>query len=805
MTRKATAPPGGITLRPDAEALGAFWGAVAQFHADAVWEVRGPKTKRKGPREFFGTVSGYFTDRRAFIAALRGISGEDAEALYMTLNPVKSALLARAANRLQDAARESTQDSDILWRTTLLIDLDPERPAGISATDAERVAALELRDSIRVYLQEEEGWPDALATTMSGNGGGLLYRIHLPNDQEAMRLIEGVLKVLAAAFNTNAVTVDVSNSNAARLTKIIGTVAAKGDNLPERPWRLTTGAFHPEAQPVPLEALKRVAELAPSDSVRPIPASDNGHSAGRWDLRELLRQAEIGWREKPKPGYRVLQLNRCLTSRDHTDGAALLEFDSGAVAYRCLHNRCAEKRWEDVRGILVSRKTGEAAGIRVENLTDLGNAKRLVARHGRDLRYCHLWRTWLVWDGCLWRKDESGEVVRRAKETALAIYPEAGIPQDEELRKAIAKHAARAEAESRVKAMIALAESEPGIPVAPGDLDRDLWLLNVANGTLDLRTGCLREHRQDDLITKLAPVPFEREAPCPTWERFLAHIFDGNDDLISFIQWGVGYSLTGDTREQCLFIEYGTGSNGKSTKLRILTDLLGDYAQWTPTETLLLKRSGAVTNDLARLRGARFVAAAEAESGRRLAEALVKMITGGDRIVARFLFGEFFEFLPTFKVWLAVNHRPVVRETTLALWRRIRLIPFTVTIPDEQQDKTMTDRLRAELPGILAWAVRGCLAWQREGLGVPDEVRQATSAYQAAMDVMAEFLTECCEQVPSVSATAAELYAAYRTWCESNGERPESQRRFGEALTERGFVRVRSGGVRMWRGLRLRE
>jgi Domain of unknown function (DUF927) len=361
-TRNA-APPNSISiLRPDPVAVGAFWDAIAQYHSDAVWEVRGLKTKRKGPQKFFGTVSGYFKDRAAFIAAVQTITGEDAEGVYVTLNPAKSDLFARAANHIKDNAQATTADNDIVRRTTLLIDCDSVRPSGASATDAERNAALALRDAIRRYLSDEAGWPRYLAATMSGNGGALLYRLDLPNDDETTTLIERVLKGLAAAFNTEAAIVDASNANPSRLTKIIGTVAAKGDSLPERPWRIATGTLHQVAPPVRREALERVAALAPPKESSTTRDPARHHGSRQLDIRAVLTNHGITWTERPKAGYTILELDRCLTSTAHTDAAAIFTFASGALAYRCLHNSCAGMKWADARQALGLGNPAEPPG-----------------------------------------------------------------------------------------------------------------------------------------------------------------------------------------------------------------------------------------------------------------------------------------------------------------------------------------------------------------------------------------------------------------------------------------------------------
>ncbi|MFG1691210.1 phage/plasmid primase, P4 family [Gemmatimonadota bacterium] len=434
-----------------------------------------------------------------------------------------------------------------------------------------------------------------------------------------------------------------------------------------------------------------------------------------------------------------------------------------------------------------------------EHLTDAGNALRLVRQHGAELRYVRAWGTWLVWDGVRWARDRTGEVERRAKAVARSIYHEAAETHSKDERAEISKWARSSESAGRLGAMIRLAESEAEIAATPEEFDCDPWKLNVLNGTVDLRTGLLLPHNPSDLITKLAPVAYGPLAQAPQWEAFLQRVMAGDRETISFLKRFVGYCLTGDTREQKLVIAHGTGSNGKSTFIEALRSLLGDYAMQTPTETLMLKRSGGIPNDVARLQGARFVSAVETEAGRALAEALVKSLTGQDTVVARFLHQEFFEFRPEFKILLGVNHKPNVKGTDHAIWRRICLIPFTVTIPEEDQDKELTEKLRAELSGVLNWALEGCLEWQDVGLGEPSVVLEATQAYREEMDELGEFLNACCELHPSGIALSSDLYRAYQQWAEKAGEEPLSQKMFGYLLTERGIGSDRKGPRRATR------
>jgi putative DNA primase/helicase len=437
------------------------------------------------------------------------------------------------------------------------------------------------------------------------------------------------------------------------------------------------------------------------------------------------------------------------------------------------------------------------------NLTDLGNAERFVRDHGEGVRYCYPWGKWLVWAGDRWRRDDSGRVHRLAKESVRRIYREASDAEDEGRRKALAKHAAASESEARIRAMLELSKSE--LPVSPDELDADPWLFNTPNGTVDLRSGTLRAHRREDLLTKMAGTEYRPDAAAPEWAAFLERVLPG-EDLRAFVQRAAGYSTTGDSSEQCMFIDHGSGANGKSTFQEALAAALGDYAMRAPTEMLMAKRAGGVPNDVARLKGARFVAASETEEGRRLAESLVKDLTGQDTISARFMRAEWFDFKPTHKLWLSTNHKPEIRGTDPAIWRRIRLVPWGVAIPPAEQDRKLLEKLRGELPGVLAWIVRGCLEWQREGLKAPDDVRRATAAYRTEMDVLGAFLQECCIVDPDSNVAARDLYAAYKLWCQENGERAETQRRFGARLTERGgFERYRGGksGGHRWRGLEL--
>lgn len=437
--------------------------------------------------------------------------------------------------------------------------------------------------------------------------------------------------------------------------------------------------------------------------------------------------------------------------------------------------------------------------------TDLGNSERLAARHGSDLRYCFDFGKWLAWDGVRWAIDRDGVSLDKAKDTARAMLAEAATLRDREDSRKLAAWSFRSQARDRLAAMLYLAQ--PDVSVRPEHLDTHPWLLNVLNGTLDLRTGKLRPADRADLMTKAAPVAYDPTATCPQWLAFLDRIFEGNAELIRYVQKAAGYSLTGLDTEECFFVLHGIGQNGKSTFVETLSALLGlDYAQQATPDLLMQKKQDRHATELAVLRGARMVASVETGQGKRLNEVLIKSMTGGDRIRANFMHQDTFEFRPEFKVWLSTNHKPVITGTDLGIWRRIRLIPFTVKIPDEERDGAFKARLRepAALSGILNWAIEGALLWQREGLKPPQAVMDATQAYREEMDVLAAWLADCCVVNKLAEAKAADLYASYTAWCESQGERPETQRSFGLRLTERGFTRNRTtGGAHRWFGIGL--
>jgi putative DNA primase/helicase len=434
--------------------------------------------------------------------------------------------------------------------------------------------------------------------------------------------------------------------------------------------------------------------------------------------------------------------------------------------------------------------------------SDAGNAERLHEVHGENLRHVTESGQWLIWNGCRWEPDSTGEVVRRFIEVMRAMAREAADHPSAEAAQALAKFALQSCNRARIEAGISLAKSIAGVSVSVNDLDADPWLVGTPEGAIDLRTGRPITPRREHLITKSIGASFDPQAECPTWERFIATVTGGDTELADFLQAAVGYTLTGKVTEQCLFFLFGHGQNGKGVFTETGKRLIGDYGQTAPESLFTKDRNPAATNDVARLAGCRMAIAAELDEGAAFAESRIKALTGGDTITARLLYHEFFDFPPSHKFWISGNHKPTVRGTDHGIWRRLRLVPFTVTIPEGQKDPHLTAKLAEELPGILNWAIAGCLRWQREGLRVPQCVKAATEAYRAEEDIIGQFLDECTEKRPEARAGRTELYQSYKQWAEGAGiNYPLTARRFNRQVEERGFQWVKSHGIQTWEGI----
>jgi putative DNA primase/helicase len=436
---------------------------------------------------------------------------------------------------------------------------------------------------------------------------------------------------------------------------------------------------------------------------------------------------------------------------------------------------------------------------RTAEYADENLAMRFTARHQDDLRFVNTWGRWLVWSGTRWQSDETilvndhiRALVREASDEVLANRGRQGL--------------ARSVASAKtVSAIERLARADRRHASQTGDWDRDPWLLNTPTGTIDLKTGQLRPHHRQDLITKMTAVgPGEA---CPKWLKFLNRIFEGDQNLIAYIQRVLGYSLTGSVQEHALFFCYGTGGNGKGVLLGTWHGILGDYSAIAPMSTFTATQNERHPTELAMLRGARLVTAQETEDGHRWAESKIKALTGGDPVSARFMRQDFFTFQPSFKLMVAGNHKPSLRNVDEAIRRRFNLVPFTITIPLAERDPDLAEKLKEEWPGILAWAIEGCLEWQRIGLAPPSAVVEATENYLTDEDAVGRFIAERCERHPQAQEELKKLYADWKRFCETSGEQILSEKSFSQKLeSQQNLIKGQDSRSRrvIFRGIRLR-
>ena len=413
--------------------------------------------------------------------------------------------------------------------------------------------------------------------------------------------------------------------------------------------------------------------------------------------------------------------------------------------------------------------------------TDFGNAELFAARFGERLRFDYGQKRWLLYREHWWTPDSDGELMRMAKDTArFRLHNSARIVDDGKRKQEVA-WALRSENLQRLEAMITLAESEKPLADDGSNWDGDPFLLGVANGVVDLRTGKLRPGKPCDKITLHTDVEFDPRAKCPRFDRFLEEIFGDDADLISYVHRAVGYSLTGDVSEQCFFCCHGEGANGKTTLLNVLRHVIGDFACNLPFSAFELKARSAIPNDIATLPGRRFATAIETDESAQLNEPRIKALTGGDPITARLLYRDLFTFDPVAKFWLSFNHRPAVADDSHGFWRRVHMIPFNRQF-DPGTEPDLAAKLRAEAPGVLAWAVRGYLEWQQHGLQPPATVVAAIKTYREESDPLRDFVADRCTLHPDAQITVADLWSEYLDWCLQSGiqkclQRPAFTRR----------------------------
>lgn len=453
-------------------------------------------------------------------------------------------------------------------------------------------------------------------------------------------------------------------------------------------------------------------------------------------------------------------------------------------------------------------QTVDEEKMRAYTFDDMGNAERFVDLFGENVRYCYTEKKWYFYNSMRWSVDNLGVILRMADKCVEAMKAEAKLylQADEEsggdMAKAFEKHMKSSRSNKSKKAM--LNEIEHHLPILPIQMDRYKMALNTPSGIINLKNGDVKAHNPEYYFTKITSVDCAEAADCPRWLAFLDDIFAGDKDLIRYIQKAVGYSLTGSTAEQCAFFLYGTGRNGKSTFIDVIRDVFGDYAANIQPETIMVKssQSNAINSDIARLKGARLVTSVEPNEGVRLNEGLLKQLTGDDTVTARKLYSEEFEFKPEFKLWMATNHKPIIRGTDTGIWRRIHMIPFDVQIPEDKVDKNLTHKLKAEMTGIFKWCIDGCLMWQREGLQMPAAVLKSVREYRREMDVISAFIEDKCTLEGTVQAST--LYAAYVSWADSNNEYCMSNTKFSTEIAKR-FEKIKGRNYNYFTGISIRS
>ena len=765
------------------------------------------------------TYSGYFDNVHDLASAAEVLSNRGAKGVYFTPNPVKNSPKIAKMNDIRVATRGSlTTDDDIEEIRWLLIDVDPERPTGKSATEEEKDEAKAVTLDIYTALKDL-GWPQPFLGD-SGNGFHLMYAVSGVDSATIREVLDG----LAFMFNTDGAKVDQLVFNPSRIWKMYGTTARKGEHTPERPHRKSFLLSTPgEVVPVSTQQLQGLLDFVPKKEAHSGDAVTAQASLTLW-LKEHF--PSLGNPESWNGQGQRWVFDVCPWDEAHRDRSAfVVQFNNGAIAAGCLHTNCPGhekdkngkslgwKKLQEMAGVqFVSGSSGQpvpisASTVDSPNLTDLGNAKRLVQMCQNELLYCPNHGTWYIYDDSHWRRDLDGGVFRRAKAAVGTIFDEAANETDPNRQTELRRHTLRSESARAINALVQLASTEIDVSIPSYRLDEDLWLFNVANGTLNLKTGKLQDHDRTDYITKVSTVKYDPEATCPMWDEFVSYAMEEDQEVVDFIHRFFGYCLTGLSTEQVLLFMEGTGCNGKTTALLMLMHVLGDYAIQGAPGLLLAKKNESHPTEVADLEGTRFVANSEVEKGKPFAESLIKQLTGSDQIRARRMRQDFYEFAPTHKLCIAANHRPIIKGNDEGIWRRVIRIPWNRQIPDDKKDPFFLDKLKLEAPGILNRILEGCRAWQENGLQPPEKVTLATDEYREEMDVLAEFMEERCILGAGQRVPQKEFYLSYVEWCEELQQKPQNYRLFNRQLKERNFktksLRVNGRVLRVWEGVSL--
>jgi putative DNA primase/helicase len=731
---------------------------------------------------------GFFDNHLLLVEAAEQWSGR-VDGCYVIPNPVDPALLTRASNCVISCKKGSAaSDTDILRRTRIFLDFDPVRRAGTSATEGEHEAAVARAQEVFDYLADL-GWPES-GYADSGNGCHLHHVIDLPNDNDSRDLIRRVLRALALQFTDNAVILDEATYNAARLCKLYGTLAMKGEPTAERPHRMAQ--LEPFDEDKKFEAVTR--EMLEAAAARmpatPKPSRPTGQ---RLDVASWLREHDLAVdRETEWNGGRKYILASCPLNPEHRRTAFVIQFPNGALAAGCLHKSCAGLSWQTLRDMYEPKRVTTPESL---DFTDDALALKFTETYGATLRFSA--GSWRRWTGKVFESDD----LHFSSECAREICRQAAE---------VSKKRTIASART-VTGVLKLATSDSQTAVSAAAWDADPWLFNVANGVVDLRTGELLPHDPRHLMTKIASCELAPpRTPKPLWDNFLNRVLPAKE-LQDHLQKFCGYSATAITTDQFFVFAHGTGANGKGVFVSTITGILGSYAGNLPISTFMATALPQHPCDVASTQGKRLVTASEPEQDRRWNESLLKALTGEDATSARFMRENLSTFTPTAKIFIMGNHRPHLRSTGEEIRRRMHLIPFTTTIPIEERDPQLKAKLKAEWPAILRWMVDGCLLWQRDGLRPPAAVTDAVTDYMTDEDRVGRWISDCCvttsttdlKVAPGYFSSTAELFSSWKQWADGSGEWSGSINGFSQSLESTGPEHgVRKGNLTKARGFR---
>ena len=762
-------------------------------------------------------MSGVFNNLDDAIAELEEHS--EGRNCYVLLNPIDE----EANNQLAPVGNGGAiNDDQVTGRRWFFVDIDPVRLSGTAATDQQRDAARNIAGHVRRSLTNI-GWSDPMQID-SGNGVALYYAVDLPNDPESAKLVRAALGALDELCSTDRAKIDVAVGNAARIGRIAGTLNLKGK--PEE-WRLAQIIDvppHLEGGARQVNGPKRLQDLID------VAALEHGNKSGvkpgdnperdKAVFLAALEHLPDEWRDDYERWFSLIPVAKQVGALDAFDvwSKKSSKYKPGEVYEKAKTLRDDHPNPIGLGTVIWAANEATGGKFKAETLaaiderfgktrtypmTDLGNAERLVDLHRSDIINVPNIGP-MLWDGKIYVRDELKAVRNLGKRTARAIMAEAqGIEEVTDRRTQLIKHALKSEQAKSIRDMVDLALTDPRIAAQVDDLDQNPFLLNCQNGVLNLKTGRLHEHHQRFRMTRIATADYCPGLRSSTFEQFLQTTFQHDSGLISFVQKVFGSALIGRVYEHILPVLVGTGRNGKTTLIEAVAYALGSYAQSAAPDLLIETRHSNHPTERADLRGARLVTSVESPEGAQLNETLIKQLTGGDRVKARFMKQDFFEFTPTWLIVLSTNHKPMVRGNDLGIWRRIKIIPFNYVIPPEKVDKTLPEKLRDDADAVLAWLVQGSQAFiaNKFDLQEPESVQLATEDYRDSQDTFADFLRDMCES-GDYEVSAQKLRQAYVRWCTEVGQRPMDLKRFSHALIDRGFKKFKRSTV-FYSGLRL--